>query len=73
MIGASAPATQKEKKLNKDFGVFLILKSRFGGETHDKKWFFKRKDELVKDLSLNMISGKIIKETYFMTDTIKMT
>lgn len=56
------------QRLNKDFGVFLILKSRFGNETHDKKFFMKRKDELIKDLSLNMLTGKITRETYFHED-----
>lgn len=66
LIGQTLAPT---KKLSKDFGVFLILKSRFGNEPRDKKWLFKRKEDFVKDLSLNMLSGKITRETYFMEDS----
>ena len=56
-------------KLNKDFANYLVLKSRFGtGEQIDKKTIFKRKEDLLRDLNLDLLDGKITKGTYFFDD-----
>ena len=47
---------------------FLILKTRFQDQT-DRKTLFKRRDDWIKDLNLNLVKGKVIKSTHYF-DTI---
>ena len=70
----SGEAKKEPKRLNKDFGVYLILKSRFEEPAKlDKKVLFKRKDDFIKDLNLNLLTGKITKSTYYFDEESRQT
>ena len=60
------------KSLNADFGLYLILKSRFE-DTKDKRVLFKRKEDFLKDLNLNLFTGKITKSTNYIDENGRET
>ena len=47
--------------------MYLILKSRFE-DTKDKRTLFKRKDDFLKDINLNLMNGKILKSTNYFDE-----
>lgn len=57
----------------KDWGIYLILRSRFGWHTENKRTVWKRKDDLLKDLNLDMLSGKTKRESYFFDEENSQT
>ena len=52
------------KKYNKEIIELLILKTRFQEQT-DRKTLFKRRDDWIKDLNMNLVKGKVVKSTHY--------
>ena len=52
------------KKQSKEAVDFLILKTRFSEQT-DRKTLFKRRDDWIKDLNMNLVKGKVVKSTHY--------
>ena len=55
------------KKHSKEAVDFLILKTRFQEfqEKADRKALFKRRDDWIKDLNMNLVKGKVVKSTHY--------
>ena len=52
------------KKHSKEAVDFLILKTRFQDQA-DRKTLFKRRDDWIKDLNMNLVKGKVVKSTHY--------
>ena len=55
------------KKHRRDAVDFLILKTRFQEfhEKVDRRVLFKRRDDWIKDLNMNLVRGKVVKSTHY--------
>ena len=55
------------KKRGKEAFEGLILKTRFN-DTQDRKVLFKRRDDWIKDLNMNLVKGKVIRSTHYFDE-----
>ena len=55
------------KRRGKEAFEGLILRQRFE-DTQDRKILFKRRDDWIKDLNLNLVKGKVIKSTHYFDE-----
>ena len=53
------------KKHSKEAVDYLILKTRFPADQADRKTLFKRRDDWIKDLNMNLVKGKVVKSTHY--------
>lgn len=49
------------------FGTFLILRTRFK-DTKNSKILEKRREDWIKDLNMNLVTGKVVRTTHFFED-----
>ena len=55
------------KRRGKEAFEGLILRQRFE-DTADRRVLFKRRDDWIKDLNLNLVKGKVIKSTHYFEE-----
>ena len=68
--GQAAGADQLMKPKSKfvfgaDAGVYLLLRSRLSWHFENRKNVLRRKDDLLKDLNLDMLTGRTRRETNY--------
>jgi len=61
------PSSIEFKKGKKDMVEFLMLRTRFK-DTRDGKVLFKRRDDWIKDLNLNLVRGKVVRSTVYFDE-----